>query len=164
MALLGLELKYRASIRAIRVAASSNRQHVLCNETTGADSGLMCWGWPPLERGSTVADGLFGQVHDHVAVVSTPSQPALRHTPLNDALRVTIAMEVERDPLTEVPPPRVLEMQMHVWSAAVAGVTNAAKHLASRHAIADRDLYRAGLQMPNEQILAGGHLKADVVA
>jgi len=72
-------------------------------------------------------------------------------------------MEVERDPITEAPPPRVLEMQTHVRSAAVAGVANTAKHLDSRHAIADRDPYRTWLQVPNEQIFVRGHLKADVV-
>ena len=97
----------------------------------------------------SAADGLLGDVHDHVAVVATPGQTALRHAALNNSPVVTITMKIEWDPFTEVPLPRVLEMQMHMRSAAVAGVADSAKQLASYHTVADRNLYRTGLQVPN---------------
>jgi hypothetical protein len=84
-------------------------------------------------------------MHNCVADVSTLGSPTFRHASLNDSIEVPITMKIKWDSFAEVALSRILEMQMHMRSTAVAGVADTAEFLANRHAISDRHPYRAWL-------------------
>ena len=84
-------------------------------------------------------------MHNCVADVLTLGSPAFRHASLNDSIEVPIAMKIKWDSFAEVPLSRILQMQMHMRPATVAGVADTAESLANRHVVSDRHLYRTGL-------------------
>ena len=103
-------------------------------------------------------------VNDARSVIQAVAETPLGHAAGDEAPFVAIAVEVERDAFSEVGAGRVLQVQVDVRLAAVAGVADAPEQLAGGDPLAGRYGDGPGLQVSDEEILVRRHLDADVVA
>ena len=103
-------------------------------------------------------------MRDARAAVQAAAPAAFRHAAGYDAALVPVAMKVERDAFPEVGTRRILQVQVYVGLAAVAGVADAPEQLARLHPVAGADGDRSRLQVTDEEVLARRHLDAHMIA
>ena len=126
----------------------------------------------PLPTGSDghsvppVAAGSSRHVRDAVAAVQAAAPAALRHSAGDDAALVTVAVEVERDAFPEVGTRRILQVQVDVRLAAVAGVARRSPRNWPAVTRSPRETATdSRLQVADEEVfVAARHLDADVIA